>query len=174
MTVTAAKYPTKAAFHSGRDICLALQKVVRVCSQKFRREVFEAAVEEEATLKFNITCNQILLASSSSAFCNEYDLPVFKPTQANKMLADFLFNYAKNNFAVVSVLIRDSFYTSIQRDEEISLVTYLGNIGGLLGLFLGVSLVTLFEIFYLCVNFASAKIHNGFVKSPIANINGWF
>ena len=173
MTVTATKYPTKATFHSRRDICLALQKVARVCSQKFRREVFEADVEE-GTLKFNITCNQILLANGSSAFCDEDDLPVFKPTQANKMLADFLFNYAKYNFAVVSVLIRDSFYTNIQRDEEISLVTFLGNMGGLLGLFLGVSLVTLFEILYLCLNLASAKIHNHFVKRPIATINGWF
>jgi hypothetical protein len=162
VTVTSAKYPTKATFNSQRDICLALQKVARVCSKRFRREVFEGSLE------YNISCDQILLANGSIDFCNENDLPLFNHSEQNKMLSDFLFSYAKNNFAVVSVLIRDPFYTSILRDEEISLSTYLGNAGGLLGLFLGVSLVSLFEIFYQLFDFAFVNFYFVFFKSPYA------
>ena len=83
-----------------------------------------------------------------------------------KNLIDFLYNYARENFAVVSIQIRDPFYTRILRDEEIPFVTFLGDAGGLMGLFMGVSLISFFEIFYFFSNIVIVKMHKAFALGP--------
>jgi hypothetical protein len=92
-------------------------------------------------------------ANNTLDICNENDLPNNNPKIFDEQkLMKFLISYSKDNFAVAKIFIRDSFYTKIVRDEEISLVTFLGDTGGLLGLFLGVSLISFLEIFYHCFN----------------------
>jgi hypothetical protein len=93
-------------------------------------------------------------ANNTLDICNENDLPNNNPKIFDdQKLMKFLIQYSKDNFAVAKIFIRDSFYTKIVRDEEISLVTFLGDTGGLLGLFLGVSLISFLEIFYHCFNY---------------------
>jgi hypothetical protein len=97
-------------------------------------------------------------ANNTLPICNGEDLPLNATYQQKRKLMNFLIHYAKRNFAVARIMIRDSFYTRIVRDEEISFVNFLGDTGGLLGLFLGVSLISFFEIFYHCFNFTLTKI----------------
>ena len=80
-------------------------------------------------------------ANNTLDMCNENDFLNNNPKIIDEQkLMKFLISYSKDNFAVAKIFIRDSFYTKIVRDEEIALVTFLGDTGGLLGLFLGVSL----------------------------------
>ena len=59
-----------------------------------------------------------------------------------------IFRYAKKNLAVVNVYIKDPVVTRIKRDQKIPVIAFVANTGGLLGLCMGFSLVSVFEIVY--------------------------
>ena len=59
-----------------------------------------------------------------------------------------LFVYARRNLALVNVYIRDPVVTRIKRDEKIPLIGFVANTGGLLGLTMGFSLVSVLEVLY--------------------------
>ena len=63
-------------------------------------------------------------------------------------LEEDIFQYAKQNLAVVNVYIKDPVVTRILRDEKIPVIAFVANTGGLLGLCMGFSLVSVFEIVY--------------------------
>ena len=63
-------------------------------------------------------------------------------------LEEKIFEYAKQNLAVVNVYIKDPVVTRILRDQKIPIIAFVANTGGLLGLCMGFSLVSLFEIVY--------------------------
>ncbi len=58
-------------------------------------------------------------------------------------------HYATSNLASVKIAYRTPYVQAIQADLEMSFTTFVGNTGGMLGLFMGFSLVTIVEVFYL-------------------------
>ena len=50
--------------------------------------------------------------------------------------------------AIVNVYIQDPYVKKYLIEEKISEISFIGNLGGLLGLFLGFSFVSVFEIIY--------------------------
>ena len=63
-------------------------------------------------------------------------------------LEDMLYIYAKNNLVMVNVYIKDPVVTRIWRDEKTPIIHFVAYTGGLLGLCMGFSLVSLFEIIF--------------------------
>ena len=59
-----------------------------------------------------------------------------------------MLEYAKKNLAYVNVFIREPFAHKILVSEKISRVSFISDVGGLLGLFMGFSFVSLAEIIY--------------------------
>ena len=66
-------------------------------------------------------------------------------------LINEMYNYASENLARVSIMIRNPYVTKIQRDTAITLTNYIANTGGLLGLCLGSSILSFIEIIYHCI-----------------------
>jgi hypothetical protein len=88
-----------------------------------------------------------------NTFSNSSPHPKQRYTSPNpRTLADLireeLFVYAKNNLALVNVYIKDPVVTRIKRDQKIPLIGFVANTGGLLGLCMGFSLVSVAEIIY--------------------------
>jgi hypothetical protein len=52
-----------------------------------------------------------------------------------------LYEYAKDNLLWLNVYVKDSFATHIVRDERMTRTSFVANVGGLLGLCMGFSLV---------------------------------
>ena len=50
--------------------------------------------------------------------------------------------------ALVNVYIKDPAVTQVKRDQKVPLIWFVANIGGILGLTMGMSLVTFFEILH--------------------------
>ena len=50
--------------------------------------------------------------------------------------------------ALVNVYIKDPAVTQVVRDQKVPLIWFVANIGGILGLTMGMSLVTIFEIIH--------------------------
>ncbi len=63
-------------------------------------------------------------------------------------LEEGIFQYAQKNLAVVNVYIKDPVVTRILRDQKIPVISFVANTGGLLGLCMGFSLVSIFEVVY--------------------------
>jgi len=86
---------------------------------------------------------------------------------------DAVFTYARDNIVVVKVFARDPYYTLIERDIKMTLISFVGNTGGLVGLCLGFSFVSLVEIiFHLGV--ASVRLCRSCgSKQDVAQVDVW-
>ena len=76
-------------------------------------------------------------------FFEEYEEPI-------SLLKDELFEYGKQNLALIHVMIQSPYTTKIKRDVTMTLTNYVGNTGGLLGLCLGFSFISFIEIIFWC------------------------
>jgi hypothetical protein len=152
-TLSFASFPIEATFFQHHDFCLTLYKVSRICSNPMRTRMFEAA-----SAQAGITCKDLLNANNTLNMCDENGEPNATLIQTQPNISNFLFKYAKNNLAVLRVYIKDPYYISIKTDEQMSMISFLGNAGGLLSLCLGISLISLFEIVYHLCNFCTTRI----------------
>ncbi len=58
---------------------------------------------------------------------------------------------------VLDIYLRDPYVKLYLRREKITVISFIGNVGGLLGLFLGFSFISVVEIFYMFL-FASSGV----------------
>jgi len=115
-------------------------------------------VFEATYIQTGITCKDILNANNTVKLCNDQSEPIIMQVQGNQKVTNFLISYAKSNFAILRVFIKDPHYMLIKRDEQMSFISFLGNTGGLLSLCMGLSLVSIFEIFYHFSKLLGAKL----------------
>ena len=54
-------------------------------------------------------------------------------------------------FCILTTIKKDSFATKIVRDEKVPITSFIANVGGLLGLCMGFSLVSVVEMVYFCI-----------------------
>lgn len=66
--------------------------------------------------------------------------------------------YARENIAKVNIFLRDPYVQRTIREVKISEITFVGTVGGLLGLFLGFSFISGMEVFYM----SCLKVFNKF------------
>ena len=151
-TITFSSFPTEEIFFEHKDFCLTLLKLLRICQNPTKAKIFESASDQAG-----ITCNKILNENKTFKLCKENGNLKPEMIQSNNTVTKFVYQYAKNNFAYLQVFMKDPYYTLIKCDEQMTLISFLGNVGGLLGLSLGLSLVGIFEIFYHFVNFVFDK-----------------
>ena len=71
----------------------------------------------------------------------------------HEKLVRFLFKYAQENLAYIKVGMKDHFYTKVKRDLEITRLDFFNAVGGMLGLCLGLSIISVFEVFFHFVKF---------------------
>ena len=104
---TSAKYPAKQVFTARQDYCYALRKVAKICNSKHRRRAFEASQDETAT----VDCDYILRMNSTQELCSNLFVPNSTLILEHKSLTKFLLQYAKENFGLLKIFIKDPFYT---------------------------------------------------------------
>ena len=63
-------------------------------------------------------------------------------------LIRLLHKYARENLLLANIYIKDPAVTMILRDEKIPVIWFVANVGGILGLCMGCSLVTVFEVLH--------------------------
>ena len=84
-------------------------------------------------------------------------------------MEDILYIYAKNNLAVVNIYIKEPVVTNIWRDQKTPVINFIAYTGGLLGLCMGFSLVSLFEILYYALKSLPWKKWLGFERNSRTN-----
>jgi hypothetical protein len=61
---------------------------------------------------------------------------------AETALVEQVYRYCKDNLALVNVYIKSPVVTKIKRDQKIPVIWFIANLGGILGLCLGFSVIT--------------------------------
>ena len=149
--MTSSDFPNRETFVKREEFCITLTKLNRTCHSE--KEVFLVA-------KFPTVCKNI--KSFSEKIRMELNVSICEDMRWDHVrrwgfrrndeemrnLEDDIFQYAKKNLAVVNVYIKDPVVTRIMRDQKIPVIAFVANTGGLLGLCMGFSLVSLFEILY--------------------------
>ncbi len=64
------------------------------------------------------------------------------------IIRQVVLRYAEQNVAMVNIFFRVPFAEKIVTDEKISRISFMSDIGGLMGLFMGFSFVSAVEIVY--------------------------
>ena len=105
-----------------------------------------SALEERYT---PITCDEILKyeAHLNVTKC-EGRLETDHGDNDDQKMSKFLNKYASKNIAVLKIFLKDPYYTNVIRDRQITLTNFIGNTGGLVGLCLGLSFISIFEAMY--------------------------
>lgn len=108
---------------------------------------------------------------NAALYCNRHNRWRTEKLQ-NKTIARLIegeiHNYARENLAIINIFIKESYTKRFRKTEKMSRISYIASSGGLLGLCMGFSFVSLAEIAYhcfLCIILLFAKKRALFKKS---------
>ena len=135
------KYPHIQTFKNHPDRCLVMEKIIRICAEPHKKLVFERYYKKD-----EVTCQELNeYYEARKENCDQHE--EIEDDDNEKMLK-FHYDYASENMAKVAIFLRNPHYTSIKRDVKMPTVEFISNTGGLLGLWLGLSFLSIFELFY--------------------------
>ena len=76
------------------------------------------------------------LLSAGQSLCRQFQ-PNRNSSADHKILLKNLYNYARENLALVNIYIKEPVVTRILRDQRIPVIWFVANCGGILGLCMG-------------------------------------
>ena len=158
-----AQYPPDEGFFEQHYFCYVASHILQVtCTSKSRKYFLE---KKHPNLCKVLTDFEQFFGNESD--CVNWPKPFFKIfDEENQTLTEEMQKYGKRNLALVNVFFQSPYMTKMKRDLEMTLTDFIASTGGLLGLYLGFSFVSLFEIFFWCFNCCSCK------KRSIADLRG--
>ena len=142
-----ALYPQKDNFFHQKRFCLVASHVWQVTCQDKNRKYFLDLKQPKLceTLEYfdqyfdnNSTCDEW-----PNNFLEAFEKP-------NGTLLEEMVEYGRKNLAIVKVMMQSPYVTKMKRDVAMTFTSYIANTGGLLGLCLGFSLITGFELVFWC------------------------
>ena len=143
-TISNLIYPHIQTFQDHWDLCLIMEKIGKICKDLNRSEVFERYYVEGPTCQEFLDYHEKRKSNCGSTI-HQYD------SDTDKRFLKFYHQYATENIAKVAIYLRDPYHTSFIKDVKISFTDFISNLGGLLGLCLGLSFFSIAEIGYHCL-----------------------
>jgi hypothetical protein len=98
-------------------------------------------------------CPTLELLPNAAEYCNSknrWRTERLNNKTISKAIESEIHNYAKENLAIINIFIKESYTKRFQKTEKMSRISYIASSGGLLGLCMGFSFVSLAEIAYHC------------------------
>ena len=166
-----ATYPNKAMFSKRPEICSLLVKLLKICQGWVDPHAVGAYGQygDELKIKKNVLtsmypdmCDKLTAifgdnaTATANLTCPELRRELNDAENSTEIF-DILHKYAKENLLWLNVYVKDSFATRIIRDERMTRTSFVANVGGLLGLCMGFSLVSVAEICYFILKRNSCK-----------------
>lgn len=177
--ITLANYPNKAMFSKRPEICSVVKKLLKICQGwidphavgAFRYGDELKIKKKVLTDMYPTICTHLLgifgdnSTNTPNLTCPDVRRDLQNYNQ-NREFFDVLYKYAKENLLWLNVYVKDSYASRIIRDEKMTRTRFVANVGGLLGLCMGFSFVSLAEIIYFCFkrNFSSGYMHRSVVQ----------
>ena len=86
-------------------------------------------------------------------YCNKHNrwrTETLNNKTISKAIESEIHKYASENLAIINIFIKESYTKRFRKTEKMSRISYIASSGGLLGLCMGFSFVSLAEIAYHC------------------------
>ena len=159
--VTTSTYPNKNTFHYRDEFCVILNRLLNKC-----KGVKNISLSE----RYPNICEDLepLQDEDPEKYCHENQWSPdaleeiidcsSNTTQRNNScnyIENHVLQYAKDNLVIIHLSIKDPYAQKFQKEEKMPIISYIANLGGLLGFGLGFSVITGIEIVY---HFLSAII----------------
>ena len=156
----------RAMFSKRSEICPLVRKLLKICTGYVdpNARVEYGQYGDELKIKKNVLVKAYprLCDTLSSIFGSDLD-PLnitdmncedlrkqMLESEFSRDIFEQLYKYARDNMLWLNAYVKDSFATRIIRDERTTYTRFVANVGGLLGLCMGFSLVSAAEIMYFC------------------------
>ena len=142
-----APYPQRENFFYQKLFCDVASHIWQVTCQNTNRKFFMDKKQPNLCLELK----QFEEYFGNTTSCEHWPTNYFTNNDTpNENLATELYQYGRNNLAMVHVLVQSPYVTKMKRDVAMTFTSYIANTGGLLGLCLGFSLITGFEMIFWC------------------------
>ena len=165
VAVTTSRLPNRQTMLKWSDFCIVMEKLKKSCNHVWKRidldrqypslcSLLLVKLNETNLNSFHVN-NKELCMKALSTFnilggvgdSNKGDVK----EASDEELLNSLFQYARENLALVNIYIKPPVVTRITKDERIPVIWFVANCGGILGLCMGFSIVTVFEVLhYFC------------------------
>ena len=144
-----APYPQSRKFFQQRDFCITASRIWQVTCQNENKKYFLDARHP----KLCSSLKEFDKYFGKQSSCKKWPKNYFEDnSKINEALLEEMLEYGKENLAFVRIFILSPYVTLIERDVAMTFINYIANTGGLLGLCLGFSFISAFEIFYwICI-----------------------
>jgi hypothetical protein len=125
------------------------------CSNNFNVEFYKNDVEAQCKSECPLECDKV--SYMTNIFTSDFPSPYYakllqkQPWFQSKLERNMSWNEIKHTLASLNIFYEDMSYILISEVAEISITTFLANCGGELGLFLGISLLSLVEMVELLI-----------------------
>lgn len=158
--VTQAAFPNLHSFGQRPEYCVVVNKLAASCGDKRRPSLDEAQPGLCSSLEDVLgdfpDCRSMQIVHNPAQ-----DKLVNATVEKLVALQAKVSRYARENMALVNIYIREPYAAGYVTEEKITEIAFVGNVGGLLGLFLGFSFVSIVEIVYLCACATKKKLRVG-------------
>ena len=164
MYVTTSAFPNEKTFRYREAFCMMIPRLLEKCTG-FKQRPLERS--------FPNICSTLepLRKIKTNEYC--YDNR-WKPnnkllncTESNCAIEDVVLEYSRKNLVIFHVLIKDPYSQRYRRDEKIAITSFIANLGGLLGLWLGFSWISGAEILFHITRGLLSFLFKKNVKGPI-------
>ena len=152
-TVTTAAYPSQNTFENRNEMCIVIKKLASICEDNIKFTIFKNFYTKQLATFTNPGFCDLVKSQIKDKICKQNFTKPSPDKDVDDKLYKFVITYTRDNIVKIKLFFRDPYYTKYVKDVSVSFNSYIGNTGGLLGLCTGMSLVSLFEIFYYLVKF---------------------
>lgn len=150
VSVSSSTFPNQLTFVTRPEFCLVFNKVAQTCSSNrggVLSEMYPTLCRNVNLVKDSNVSSSVLCTQRSSWTWPRPQLLKSNPSLVKRVEHD-LFVYARDNVMLVNVFLPDMKVTKVIKDQKMSKISFVANVGGLLGLCMGFSFVTVFELIY--------------------------
>ena len=142
-------YPQRQRFFHQLGFCNTASHIWQIsCQNENKKYIFDARHP-----KLCSALKEFDKYFGKESSCRKWPKNYFEDhSKLNETLLEEMFEYGKENLALVRIFIPSPYVTLMKRDVAMTFINYIANTGGLLGLCLGFSFISAFEIFYwICI-----------------------
>lgn len=167
-------------FSKRPEICSIVRKLLKICQGWVDTQAVGAYGQygDELKIKKNVLTDMYpdMCDHLTSIFGTDPDVNYTCPetrrllnnAPASREIFELLHKYAKENLLWLNVYVKDSFAKRIIRDESMTRTSFVANVGGLLGLCMGFSMVSIAEILYFVFK------RNNYFCNNVPRLTSWW
>ena len=124
-----------------KKVCV---KQLQVKTKAVPQQVNFWAISQITNKLFNMQCISTLTDPCANWPDNYFE----KNTEPDQTLINELYQYGRQNLALIHIMVQSPYVTKIKRDVAMPFITFVANSGGLLGLCIGFSFISAVEILF--------------------------